>query len=470
MGNGSRKKVGVFVLAMITVAAVISIRSLPITAEYGLASIFYIILAAVIFFIPVSLVSAELATGWPMRGGVYVWVKEAFGPQWGFLAIWLQWIENVIWYPTALSFIPATIAYAINPELANNKYFMLAFILAIFWGCTFYNFLGMRAAGFLSSFGVILGSILPGILIVVLGVYWLGSGHVSQIAFSIDNLVPDLTHVSNMVLLAGVLLGIAGMEMSAVHAKEVDNPRKDYPKAIFMSALIILVLTALGSLSIAVVVPQKEISLVAGVMEAFDYFFKAYHLDWMVPIVALLMSLGGLALVSTWLIGPSKGLLATAENGDIPPVFQKLNKHGMPVPILILQGVIVTGLSLIFLLMPSVNSSYWILTALTMQLYLIMYFLMFLAAIKLRYSQPNTPRAYKIPLGNFGMWVVAGIGILGALFTIIIGFVPPTQLKAGSTLFYEAFLGIGIFVFCVIPFIIYKFRKPEWVAKFEMED
>ena len=127
-----RRTISIFTLAMINLAAVGSFKNWPFIAEYGFSSIFYLLLATLIFFIPVSLVAAELATGWPKSGGVFVWVKEAFGHKTGFLAIWLLWIENAIWYPTLLSFIAATVAYIFDPALANNTTFTLSVISSLF--------------------------------------------------------------------------------------------------------------------------------------------------------------------------------------------------------------------------------------------------------------------------------------------------------------------------------------------------
>src|SRR5689334_287379 len=94
-------------IALINVAALCNIKNFPLLAEYGLSTVFFLALSAILFFIPVSLVSAELASGWPEQG-IYTWVKAALGHRMGFLAIWLQWIESVIWYPTILSFIAST--------------------------------------------------------------------------------------------------------------------------------------------------------------------------------------------------------------------------------------------------------------------------------------------------------------------------------------------------------------------------
>ena len=458
----NKRVLGVFVLAMMNVAVIASLRVLPMMAEEGFSLVFFFVAAALVFLIPTALVSAELATGWTKQGGVYLWVKEAFGGRWGFLAIWLQWIQNVIWYPTVLSFAGATLAYMINPSLANNKIYMLAVILTVYWGSTLASFRGMRTTGWLSTVGALVGTLVPGAAIITLGLMWFFSGNVPQISMTAKDLFPDMTSIRNIVLLAGVLLTYAGMEVSAVHAQEVKNPQKNYPRAIFLAVLIILVVVILGALSIAVVVPQPKISLVAGLMQAFTMFFNDYHLKWIVPVVAFMITLGALGQVTAWIVGPSKGLFATAKEGYLPPFFQRVNKNGVAVNLLTVQGCIVTILSLVFLLMPDVNSSYWILSALTVQLYLIMYILLYSAAIKLRYSKPNVQRAYKIPGGNLGMWIIAGVGILGALFAIFIGFFPPAQLKSGSILFYGLFLSLGILVMCGVPLVIYEFRKPNW--------
>jgi len=456
------KILGIFTLAMINVAAVANIRGLPTTAEFGLAAIFFYIGAAIIFFIPVSLVSAELATGWPSRGGVYTWVKTAFGGRLGFLAMWLQWAQNIFFYPAVLSFVAATVAYIINPALASNKLYMASVIIGVYWLFTFINFFGMKASGWISTVFVLVGTIFPVCLLLLLAVIWVATGHPVAFNTHASALFPNMSHLANIVFFVSVILSLAGMEMSAVHANEVKSPQRDYPRAILLSAAIILFMFILGSLAISAAVPKDKISLVAGIMEAFSFFFQQYHLTFLTPVIAILITIGAVGSVNTWIAGPSKGLMWTAHDGDIPPLFQWINKHHMPVPILIVQGCVVTLLACLFLFMPSVSSSYWILTDITIQMYLIMYFIFFIAAIRLRYKYPDQERPYKVPLGNFGMWLTAGIGILGSLFAFFIGFIPPSQLKTGGVTQYESILLIGLVVMVLLPLIIYAFRKPSW--------
>jgi len=456
------KKLSVFTLAMITLAAVSSVRNWPTIAEYGFSSLFFLAAAAILFFIPVSMVSAELATGWPKTGGVFVWVKEAFGHRTGFLAVWLLWAENLVYYPALISFIATAVAYIINPSLSDNTFYVLGFVVALFWGTTLANLRGMRTSGWISSFGVIAGTLIPGGLIIVLGVLWFMSGNPLHIDFSWESLIPNLQSPYELVLFSGVLVSFCGLEMSAVHARDVANPQRNYPKAILLSTILTLGLYIFGVLAIAAVVPQHQISLVGGSLQAFSTFVNAYGLSWLTPLIAILLACGAFGTLSTWIAGPSKGLLAAAQSGDLPPFFRKLNKHEMPVNLLITQAIIVTLFSSVFVFMPTISSAYWILNVTLAQLYLIMYVLMFAAAIKLRYKYPDTPRHYKIPGGNWGMWLVAGLGALGSTSTFFIGFFPPSQIATGNTTLYITFLLLSTLLACIAPSIILFFKKRNW--------
>lgn len=450
-------------LAMMNVAVIMNLRGLPLMAKEGFSLLFYLCFSILFFLIPSSLISAELATGWPNGGGVYNWVKEAFGDHIGFTAIWLQWIQNVIWFPTILAFAAGSLSYLfLDPSIANNKWFIIAVILIVYWGATLINFRGIVASGWLSSLGAICGSLVPGIFVIFLGAVWIIKGNPLMFMSEKMHFIPDFSNFDNISFLAGVVLLFSGMEVSAVHALEVKNPKKDYPKAIFLAALIIIIVFTFGSLSIAAVLPASKISLTVGLMQAFKQLLHLFHMDWLLPVLGLLIAFGAIGSVAAWIIGPSKGLFATAKAGDLPPILETKNKKNVPSHILIIQGVIVTVLSLVFLLIPNVSTAFFLLTALTALLYLIMYIMLYAAAVRLRYTQPNVNRSYKVPGGNFGMWCVSGIGIAGALFAIIVGFFPPKQLVIGSPFFYVCFLIMGVLVFLGTPILMIHFRKPSW--------
>ena len=443
----------IFSLTMITVGSVDSIRNLPATALFGSQLIAFFILGALFFLLPTALVSAELASGWAKQGGIYIWVKEAFGKQMGFLAIWLQWIENVIWYPTILSFVAGTIGYLIEPSLASNSYFLWFIIVSSFWSATAVNLRGMNASSWLSSICTLFGLLLPMSLIIALGAVWIFGMNPIQIKFDLPSILPHFQDRSIWVSLTAIILSFCGIEIATVHANDVDDPQRAFPKALIYSVCIILSTLILGSLAIAVVLPQQDINLVAGIMQAFDAFFSRYHLTWMMPVMALMLVMGGFGGVSNWIIAPTKGLLVAAQDDNLPPIFQRINQHGAPVTMLIGQAVIVTILSSLFLFMPSVNGSYWFLTALAAQLYMLMYLLMFLSAIKLRIQAPDHPRAFQIPGGMVGMLIVAGVGIIGVLTTLVVSFMPPDGINVGIVSRYEVSLILSLLLMCSPPFV-----------------
>lgn len=457
-----KRMLTVFSLVMINVIAIDSLRNVPTAAEYGSSLIFYYALAAIGFFIPSALVSAELATGWPKNGGIYIWVREAFGPRWGLFAIWLQWIENVIWYPTIMSFIASTLLFTINPVLASDKYILLPVIITLFWLATLLNLYGMRLSALVSAITAILGTLIPMALIILLGVIWLAKGNPSHISFSAREFIPDLTKLNNLAYLTAILLSLVGMELSATHAQDVRNPQRDYPKAAFISVLLIVFTLVFSSLAIAVVIPKHEIQLVSGLVQAFSIFFNAYHMSWLTHVIAAMIIIGGFGGVAAWIIGPSKGLMVAVQDNALPKIMQHTNKSGSPRNLLLLQGFIFTILCSVFILIPSVSGAYMILTALTTQLYMLMYALMFIAAIRLRYKQPDVKRSYKIPGGNWGMWLAGGVGTFMAIGAIFIGFLPPPGIDVGNPTHYQMLLLLGFVLLSFPPYVfhlIQKFRK-----------
>jgi len=450
-----KRVLSVFSLVMINVIAVDSLRTLPLTAKLGMNLIPFYLLAAFVFFIPVALVAAELATAYPNTGGIYIWVREAFGRRAAFLTIWLQWIYNIVWYPTIMAFITATLSYLFAPELANNKIYLLTTVISLFWIFTALNCFGMKLSSLVSVIGASVGTLLPMIGICVLGIVWLIQGRPIEVSYP-TSWLPDFSSLGNLSLFSAVLFGLLGMEMSAVHAEEVKNPQRDYPRALFFSTIIIFSTLVFGSLAIIIVVPINKLSVVSGFIDAYAIFFNSYHMPWMTSLTALLIVIGGLSGVSAWINGPTKGLLVSARDGSIPKLFSKVNKHHAPVNILIAQGIIFTIMSSVLCLFESINASYWVLSALCNQLALLVYIFMFAAVIKLRYSKPDQRGAYRIPGGKPGVCLIAGIGIICCSATILIGFVPPTQIPIKNTALFETFLVSGFILFVLLPWVFVK--------------
>jgi putative glutamate/gamma-aminobutyrate antiporter len=465
IGKGFRLSVAT--LAIMNITAVVSLRGLPAEAVYGLSSAFYYLFAAVVFLIPTAMVAAELAAMFSDKpGGVFRWVGEAFGPRTGFLAIWLQWIESTIWYPTVLTFGAVSIAFigmdgSADAALASNKVFTLITVLAIYWIATFIAMKGLGWVGKFSKWGGLIGTIIPAGLLIVLGIVYIFTGGHNYMDMS-QSFFPDLTKLNNIVLASSIFLFYAGMEMMGVHVMDVDNPSKNYPKAIIIGSLATVAIFVLGTFALGFVIPTKDINLTQSLLIGFDNYFRHFHISWAGPIIAIALMFGVLAGVLTWVAGPSKGIFTVGKAGYLPPFFQKTNSQGVQRNILLVQGGIVTLLSLLFVVMPSVQSFYQILSQLTILLYLIMYMLMFAAAIVLRYKMKDTERPFRLGKGNTLMWIIGSLGFAGSLLAFILSFIPPSQINTGNNAVWYTVLIAGCIVMIIIPYVIYAMRKPSW--------
>jgi amino acid transporter len=194
-------------------------------------------------------------------------------------------------------------------------------------------------------------------------------------------------------------------------------------------------------------------------MQAFDAFFSAYHLHYMLPAVAVMLVLGLIGSVNNWAIAPTRGLAYAMQAIKSRGGFDKLNKHGAPSHLLVAQAVIVTLISLFYLMLPSVNAVYWLFTALASQIYMIMYVMMFITAIVLRRKNIDRKAGFLIPGGMLGLWIVAFLGLIGSLFTLFIGFVPPDNVGITNSFRYEILIGMGLILMVLIPWIWVANRK-----------
>lgn len=439
-------KLTLFTLIMLMVGSIDSIRNLPSSALFGSTLIFFFIFSAIVFLIPVGLVSATLASTPMLQGGIYGWVKRGLGEKSGMLAIWLQWINTMVWYPSILSFIAATSTYLIDPKLAQNKFYLVTVILTVFWFLTWVNMKGIKIASRFATICSIIGMVVPMVIVMAVAIVWVVSGQPLQVHFTPKNVLPTFSHSHSWSSLTAIITSFLGLELASVHIKDVNQPRKTFPKALLIAIFFILFTMILGSLAIALVVPQNEINLVTGVIQVLNNFFSVYHMQWVMPLLAIMLVLGALGSMINWIISPSRGLLQAAQDGYLPKSLARSNKHGMPRNVLLLQAIFVSISCAAFILMPSVNGSYWLLTDLSTELYVSMYVLMFISSVKFSLNLHDHKPSFTIPGGKIGMLATCSVGLLGCLMTLFVGFFPPSVIDVGGFWHYEFIFSMGILV------------------------
>jgi glutamate:GABA antiporter len=247
-----------------------------------------------------------------------------------------------------------------------------------------------------------------------------------------------------------------GMELSGVHVSDIENPQKNFPKAMGVSVIILLGTMIFGALSIAVVIPKNDLHLVDGIMQSFSTFFNAFHIPFLIPILAVLIIIGSTGGMINWLLSPAKGLLQAAEYGFLPTYFTVRNKHGISVRILVTQAVLVSFFCLAIVLMPSINAFYWFMTALSTGLYMLMYVLLFLAALKLGRPERGS-KSYRIPSGFRTFACI--LGLLGCVATIIVGFEHPEGVDVGTELRYALSIAFGNLILIAPVVLLWIYQK-----------
>ena len=359
------------------------------------------------------------------------------------------------------------------PDLAKNGIYVGLFCIVVYWLATVVVLQGVEVFAKISNWTFVVGTVLPGIVLLLLFGYWVMSGHpigwqhLTNAAVS-DNgsarFWPAIQGLGTVAFLAGIVLLFAGVEVQAVHVVDMKNPSRGFPAAIGLAAIISLLLYAVGAVPIAGILPYEKISLQSGVFDAFHAVIAdGWHLAWLAQLLSLLVGIGAIAGVFAWLGSPSRGLLTTADDGELPPVLQKTNRHGMPTHILMAQGAVVTVMSCLYFVIKDVSVVFFLVSAMTVALYLIAYMLMYAAAISLRYSEPKLARPFSVPGGMVGMWITGGIGFLGVLFSFLVAFFPPAQLPVGSPTLYVTLVIVGTVLFCGIPLVIHELRQPRWI-------
>ena len=447
-------------LALLTVGSVGDLGSAPAAAVFGLASISLYVLPAIVFLVPASLVSAELASGW--QGGVYNWVSQGISPAMGFGAVWCQFAQTTFFYPAVLAYVASTLSYVSMPSLAHSGVYTAAVIIVLFWVSVIAASRGVLAVDKLASWGILIGTLIPGLLLVVLaGIYLLQGSH-SAAPLNGQHVLPPWHGLTSIVLIVNGFFTYAGVEVNAVHVDDLRDARREFPRAILLAVILILLVFIPPTLAISIAVPSQQISLTAGVMQAFRTLLHHFSIGFFEPVVAIALLVASLSGLLDWLTGPSTGLVRIGrERGYLPRYFQEVNANGVQLRILVAQGIVITAIGLLYAVVPTVSSAYWVFAALATEVYLIMYVLMFVAAMRLRLNQPKHPRGYRAP----ALLTICTVGALASAAACIVGLFPPSQLGHASTPAYVAGLLAGVLVVGVLPpVLLYRLRRPEWKA------
>lgn len=456
----TKKSLTLFGFFAMTASMVMAVYEYPTFATSKLHLVFYLLLGGFLWFIPVALCAAEMATvdGWE-KGGVFTWTGKNLGKKYGFANLFFEFFEITVGFVTMIYFILGALSYVFDwPALNSNPMIKFIGVLVIFWILALSQFGGTKYTAKIAKIGFIVGILLPAAILIILALVYIIQGNPIYIS-SKDTFVPDFTKVNTLVVFVSFILSYMGVEASATHANEMDNPKKEYPLAMLLLVIVAIVVSTLGGLAIAAVIPQDQINLSAGVVQTFAVLLGHFTANntILVKIIALLLAFGVIAEVSSWVVGPTRGMIIAAEEGTIPKSWAKTNEHDVPVYLVIAQGIIVSIWDAVLTFgAGGSNLSFLAAMSLTVVIYLSGYILFFVGYIKAILGE-GLNGAYQMPGGKPVKIIVAIIGLATSIFAFFISFVPPTSIAGNAVQSHEYMwmLIISYVISLILPFAIY---------------
>jgi amino acid transporter len=447
-------------LVLFNLVAVVGIPWVATAARAGPSSLTLWLLAALFFFIPQGLAVVQLSSSFPAEGGIYAWTKNEFGEGHGFLCGWCYWINNVLFYPTLLLAAAVTATYVIGKGesgLAENWTYVLPFTLVALALAVVLNIVGVDTGKWLQNAGGI-SVFLPGILLIVLGLHGVLSRPTAN-PFTFTQLTPDLTNLPMLNLWATIAFAFAGLELSSTMGHEIQNPRRNLRRSIYIAAPIVALIYICGTISMLWLVPREEINIVAGPLQAISNSVAglASGWRWIVPAAALLMTLARIGGLGAWLTGSARVAFVVGLDRYFPPAFARIHPRWHTPYVAILVQV---PIAVFFLLLSvlgkgtTVERAFLILLDMSLLIYFIPYlylFLCFMAHCRRTRSEPEAKLI--VPGGATGAMVAGSCGLSITLLAMLVAMIPPPGTSdiwvheakvAGGSVFLVL---IGLFVY-----------------------
>lgn len=462
-----------FALAMMNVANVGTGNPVQL-AFFGLSGITFYAVAAILFFLPTGLVAAELAGGWPERGGIFRWVGEGLGKGWGFLCLCVLWFNFVVNYGSGIPSNAATIGFftpfydwAVHfAEHPKYLFFIMLGWIAYYWFMTYLGTRGVKFLSVLTKYGIIIGMIIPLCIQIILLIVWFFQGNHSAVSFAPSGLIPKWNGFSTLSMAAIVLFSFAGIDENAGYIKKLRHPRKEFPKAMFISMILCFTLMCFGLLVYEMLIPVKDLNLLFSGYTLWRTLGSTIHIPWLYVVFSWFGLISSFASSLVGMSVPSYMLAQVGQTGFLPKKLHTMNDKGVPARLMYFSTACMTVIALLVFFIPGVEGFSELAVQAITVIYLLYYILMFISFIRLRYTQPNRPRSFKIPGGNVVAWIITIVGVISCIFGIFIAFFPPTQLKkvVGSGVAYVIILSLLVAFVILFAFGFYRFsRKRNWV-------
>jgi glutamate:GABA antiporter len=440
-------------LVLFYVVTSISLRWIATAATAGPGAILIWLVSLCGFFIPLALSVLELSSRFPDEGGLYAWSKRAFGDFTGFMTGWTYWASNLPYYPGLMYFAAASALYAAgdhwNYLFASRAYFIIFATLGLVLP-TFLNVIGLNIGKWLHNLGAI-GTWAPIAILI-------GMGAVARVkfgsatSFSWPHLIPS-THLKDTIFWSTLVFALAGCESGSFMGEEIQNPRRNIPRALLVAGALVTTCYILGTVAVLWALPQSQVSSLQGFIQAILKISSRLGVKWLSGIMALLISLSTVGAAGAWLAASARLPFVAGLDGYLPKGFGNLHpRWKSPHVALIVQAGCSVVIALLGQAGASVAGAYHVLISMGVITYFLPYLALFASMIRLQ-PLPAGPEVMRVPGGKPAAYVLATLGILTTLVAITLSCFPDPD-EAQKTLAVMKVLGltavllaVGVFLF-----------------------
>ena len=360
---------GVRDMTLFTVSAILLLDTLAASASIGVSSIFWWTLLGIVFFVPYGLISAELGTTYPEQGGIYAWVRDTFGKRWGTRVTWFYWLNTAMWNASVLVLFAGVFAQMFAPGL--SLFAKLAIAIGLNWLIIYFNYASLSVGKWIPNVGATL-KMLTFVALIGAGIAFAMRAEVELANdFSLGAFIPEWG--SSTQYISTIIYGMLGFELMSSASEEMKNPRRDVPRAIFASGIVIFLAYVLGTFAILAAVPIDDIDLVEGLVDTLRQLFGTSGIG-----VAVATLFGVFALftffsnTTTWALCANRAAAEAAIDGELPNFLAKEHAtHGTPIGAAFTMGAIVTIILVTYGLLAGSNEDlFWKLFAASAVLFL----------------------------------------------------------------------------------------------------
>ena len=384
-------------IVLFTVSAILLLDTLAAGATIGPASVFWWIFLGIVFFVPYALICAEMGTTYPEQGGLYAWIRDAFGRRWASRATWSYWVNTAVWMPSIYMLFAGVFAQLFYPQMPLVAQIAVGIVLT--WVAVAVNVVTLNLGKWIPNLGALIKMVI--IIAVIVGAVMYTADHGMANPLTLESMRPKFG--DSLAYFSVIIYGMLGFELVCAGSDEMNDPARDVPISILVSGLIIISMYTMATVAILAAIPAGEIDLVEGLVDTLHLFFGGTVIG---EIFVLSLGIGALytffANAVTWALGCNRAMAEAAQEQEFPAMFGRERKEtGTPVGAAVLMGLVSTTALLLYgLLAESAESIFWTLFAFSAVIFLIPYIILVAAFFRMRIVDAERHRPFCVPGGR----------------------------------------------------------------------